>query len=233
MSVGQCWTRRRPCFTLSVIQKNLIAICLDLPEQDIFPFYAILCAPSLSFHSRLLSRVYPWASMKYWNHILKGRYSLLPITSVLFELREFIFCLLDFTLTTPVPNVIVPLVWPFMSSCTACDKSMKVYIFSRLSAPTILTLSIVWCRKLMIRFKFFQSSTSRLFTRVHRKSTAGEQSIRPRWQTHSNFATSKLNVSTRSPFNFLALLTAENQLLAGVDTIYETSSPKSSTTSWM
>ena len=117
MSVGQCWTSRRPCFTLSVIQKNLIAICLDLLEQDIFLFSAILCAPSLSFQSRLLSRVYLLDSMNYWNHILKGRYLLFPITSVSFELREFIFCLLDFTLTTPVPKVIVPPVWPFMSSC--------------------------------------------------------------------------------------------------------------------
>ena len=189
--------------------------------------------PSFSCHIRLLSRVYPWASMQYWNHILKGRYLLFLMTSVLFELCEFIFCLLDFKLTTPVRKVIVPPVWTFMSSCTACNKSMKVCIFSRSSAPMILTSSIVWCRKLMSHFNFFQSSTSGLFTRVHKKATAGEQSIRPRWQTHNNFETSKLNASIRYPFNFAESLTENNQCTAGVDTICKTSTPKSSTTSWI
>ena len=165
--------------------------------------------------------------------MLVGRYSLLPITSVSFELREFIFCLLHFGAKTPVPNVIAPPVCPLMSGCTAWEESINVSMSPNESIPMIRGSSIVCWMNLSVRLNFFQSSTSGDCTLVHRKLIGTLISNRARWETQSSLATIEWKISALSSLNFLALASTSKIHFAATDaTVGPSSSPKSSIHSW-
>ena len=116
--VGQCLAFIFPYFTLSTTQKNLILMCLDLLEHELFPFLAFFYAASLSCHRIFYFIEYPCASRNLSYQIFYGRYSLLPITSNSFEIFKSIFCLPDLAIKTAIQKLITPPVCPLMSMHT-------------------------------------------------------------------------------------------------------------------
>ena len=124
--VGKCLTLIFPCFTLSYTQNNLMPMCLDLLENDIFPFLAIFFDASLSCHKISDLVWYSCASKNYSYQILYVRYLLFPITFDSFELLGLILCLLDLAIKSLYHRD-----WPLrcVTSCPCSQHEMNWHSF--------------------------------------------------------------------------------------------------------
>lgn len=83
------------------------------------------------------------------------------------------FCLEDLLCTIPLHIDIAPPVCDLMLLCTVYAASTHVTRLFKLSAPIILTSSIVPRKNPNIRLNFFQSSSSGDDTLLHKKATVG------------------------------------------------------------
>merc|ERR1712194_764572 len=136
--VPLCWIDKSPWATLSVIKKNLFLMCLLFLPADILPFFARRMINLLSWYRRLLSIVYPCASMKYLQHKIIPRTSAILTSSDSVELATFILCFLAMFTMASFPIDIIAPVCPFESRYTPKDPSTHHIMLDRLSAVKYL-----------------------------------------------------------------------------------------------
>ena len=170
--VPMCSIERSPWATLSVIRKNLFLMCLLFFPADILPFFASRMVDLLSWYNKLLSIVYPCASMKYLHHNITPRTSAILTSSDSVELATFILCFLEILTMDPFPIDIIAPVCPFESQCTPNEPSTHQTMLLRLSAVMYLFMYRVPFRYIKPCFSLPQSSLSGCFTLVVRKETS-------------------------------------------------------------
>ena len=83
-----------------------------------FLFLGVFSGSSFSCHNFFYFIEYHCPSRKFSYQMLYGRYSLLPITSDSFEFLEFVFCLINIAIKTPMSKVLTPPACPLISMCT-------------------------------------------------------------------------------------------------------------------
>merc|ERR1712194_687509 len=209
--VPLCWIDKSPWATLSVIKKNLFLMCLLFLPADILPFFARRMINLLSWYRRLLSIVYPCASMKYWYHKIIPRTSVILTSSDSVELATFILCFLAMLTMAPIPIDIIALVCPFESQCTPKDPSTNHIMLDRLSAVKYLFMYKVPFRYITPCLSLPQSSLSGCFSLVVKKESSVLISGLALLQRNNNCATVR--------WNFLAISSLRSSLSSSSRTL--------------
>ena len=96
------------------------------------------------------------------NHILYGKYSLVPASSASVEILVLNFCLDDNS----------PLVWLLILGCTSYAASLHVYTYFKLYAPIVILLLMVILIHTITRLSFFWSYSFLFDTPIVKYETA-------------------------------------------------------------
>ena len=95
-----------------------------------------------------------------------------PTNSASVELFVFSFCLLEPLMTAPLPMIITPPVWLFISGCTAYEASTNQWSDATLLHSSVRCSSFVLRRYRTTRRSLYRSSRVGQLTRVHKNDMA-------------------------------------------------------------